>query len=97
MSIYEPTDANFSGHTVVGKTAYRVHMLPAKLDCGIVGRYWLIGPRGSAYYVTDYGPRYELNSVCMGGGVAWKASPRPLRGLGREHLSLFESARLEGQ
>lgn len=82
-------ESNFAGHAVIGKTTYRVYRLPAKPDLGIVARFGLIGPRGSTYFVTDFGPRYELNSVCLGGGVSWQAAPRPLRGLTREHLSLF--------
>lgn len=86
---------DFAGHTVIGKTAYKVYRLPAKPDCGIVARFGLVGPRGSMYFVTDFGPGYMLNSVCLGGGVSWRAQPRPLRGLTREHLSLFygEAAR----
>jgi hypothetical protein len=78
-----------AGQTVIGKTCYDVYRLPANVDCGIVARFGLVGPRGSTYLVTDLGDGYRLNSVCLGGGVSWAAAPRPLRGLERKHLSLF--------
>jgi hypothetical protein len=85
-------EQDFAGHTVVGKTAYKVYRLPveaASKDAGVVARFGLVGPRGSTYFVTDWGMNFQLNSVCLGGGVSWNAAPRPLRGLTREHLSLF--------
>lgn len=86
---YELTADNFAGHTVIGKTAYRVYRMPANTECGIVARFGLVGPRGSMYLVTDLGAGFMLNSVCLGGGRSWRAEPRPLRGLTRANLSLF--------
>lgn len=86
---YDLTDDNFLGHTIIGKTAYKVHGLPANAAAGIVARFALVGPKGSHYFVTDYGKQYHLNSVCLGGGVSWRCAPRPLRGLERRHLTLF--------
>lgn len=80
------------GSTVIGKTTYRVHHMPAKPDVGIVARFALVGPKGSTYMVTDWGNGYGLNSVCLGGGAPWQAAPRPLRGLTREHLAPFMEA-----
>jgi hypothetical protein len=87
-------ESNFAGHTVIGKTAYRVYRLPVQETskaAGVEARFGLVGPKGSTYFVTDYGKGYQLNSVCLGGGVSWRAQPRPLRGLTRSHLSLFYS------
>lgn len=91
------------GQTVIGKTLYQVYRFPQTETgraAGIVARFGLIGPRGSCYYVSDYGSAYRLNSVCLGGGVSWRAQPRPLRGLERKHLTLFYAValgRLGGQ
>jgi len=78
-----------AGTTVVGKTTYKVWVLKPKPDLGLVARFAMVGPRGSMYFVTDHGPKYLLNSVCLGGGVSWRAAPRPLRGLDRSHLAAF--------
>ena len=80
------------GQTVVGKTCYQVYGLPSRPDAGIDFRCVLVGPKGSQVMVTDYGQRYQLNTVCMGGGASWQAAPRPMRGLTRAHLSLFIEA-----
>lgn len=83
------SNLDHAGQTVIGKTVYQVYRLAAKPEIGIVARFGLVGPKGSTYFVTDHGPKYLLNSVCLGGGVSWQAAPRPLRGLTREHLTLF--------
>ncbi len=91
---YDVSEQNFAGEAVVGKTRYRVYHLPVGENsqrAGVVARFALVGPRGSSYFVTDHGQNYRLNSVCMGGGVSWRAQPRPLRGLTRDHLSAFYS------
>lgn len=80
------------GQTVVGKTCYQVYGLPSRRDLGIEFRCVLVGPKGSQVMVTDYGQRYQLNTVCLGGGASWQAAPRPMRGLTRAHLSLFIEA-----
>lgn len=80
------------GQTVVGKTCYQVYGLPNSHDLGIHFRCVLVGPRGSQTMVTDFGPRYALNAVCIGGGAKWQAAPRPMKGLTRAHLSLFMEA-----
>jgi hypothetical protein len=89
---YEPTADNFLGIVTVGKTPYQVHRLPVEANsaaAGVVARFAMIGPRGSQVFVTDWGKGFRLNAVCMGGGVSWRAQPRPLRGLTREHLAAF--------
>ena len=86
---YALTADNLMGQTVIGKTAYQVYQLPAKPELSIFARFGLVGPRGSMYLVTDYGPEFRLNSVCLGGGVSWTAQPRELRGLTRAALSMF--------
>lgn len=83
------TPDKMAGTTVVGKTTYKVWVLKPKPDLGLVARFAMVGPRGSMYFVTDHGPKYLLNSVCLGGGVSWRAAPRPLRGLDRSHLAAF--------
>lgn len=85
------------GHTVINGTTYSVHRLstgPNSSRAGILGNYALKGPNGATYFVTDYGPKYQINSVSCGGSKhqRWTPAPRPLRGLTREHLSLFIEA-----
>lgn len=82
------------GHTVVGKTVYKVYAIRVGENAkaaGILGNYALVGPNGASYYVTDHGPKYQINSVAVGGSKSqrWTPAARPLRGLTRAHLSLF--------
>ncbi len=84
------------GQAVVKGTTYQVFALPVgenSARAGIKANLALEGPNGACYFVTDYGPAYKLNSVACGGSQkAWKnwtPTPRPLRGLTRDNLSLF--------
>src|SRR5262245_30183031 len=85
------------GQTVIHGTTYQVYQLPTGENshkAGIIGHWALEGPRGACYFVTDYGPSYQLNSVAVGGSQTqhWTPAARPLRGLTREHLRLFLEA-----
>jgi hypothetical protein len=83
------------GQTVINGTTYQVYnlgVLENARKAGIVANFALEGPRGAKFFVTDHGPKYQLNSVAVGGGRSWQCAARPLRGLKREHLSLFYEA-----
>lgn len=82
----------FLGLATVGRTVYHVYDItvgPNAAKAGVRHNFALVGPRGAQYFVTDHGPRYELNSVSMGGARPWMPSPRSLRGLERSHLAAF--------
>lgn len=85
------------GIVTVGRTAYRVFALATGENskrAGVLANFALVGPRDASYFVTDYGPRYQINSIACGGDTTrphWVPAPRSLRGLTREHLLPFLS------
>lgn len=80
------------GQTVIDRICYQVYRLPNNPKCGIEHRFVLVGPRGSHVMVSDYGKAFQLNAVCLGGGASWRIAPRQMRGITRQHLSLFMEA-----
>ena len=81
------------GVTAIGRTTYTVYGMtvgPNSARAGVRYNFALEGPRGAAFLVTDYGPRYKLNSISCGGGRGrMTCAPRELRGLQRADLASF--------
>ena len=80
------------GHTTIGRTVHEIFRLEVgenSRHAGIRHNLALVGPRGAYYLVTDFGPKFKLNSVACGGSTpqSWTPVPRELRGLTRAHLA----------